>query len=403
MVSLKLKKYGTRICYATSETLAVPVDVTNANGNVIARQNFDAWGRRRKVQDYSYLPQNTSSTDNGLNNSGTLPKWLYRGYTGHEMLDEFALINMNARLYDPVVGMFLSPDNYIQAPGNTQNYNRYAYCLNNPLKYTDPSGNLILAALFLTETGYEVQKYISPVALHGDVKIGSHQNGIGYDISIGSPKVFAISYRKNIGQTYYFSNYAGHKGWENRNGGEVTIYGIVNYSGTSFTSKNLNREQTTNMITVGIPNLNVKYENDTYLGYYELPGVPTGNPQSDAYKTAAARIRVGEFSIGMVLHTGEGEVIRYFDTDGDGVKETRAFDEGNIHDPSLSHGVFYFGSGPIKIGSDSEEIRHHFQNEVAHDGFNNCNLGSEYPYVLKTNRKQKFYFQISSSNGNTLY
>jgi RHS repeat-associated protein len=63
------------------------------------------------------------------------------------MLDEFALINMNARLYDPVVGMFLSPDNYIQAPGNTQNYNRYAYCLNNPLKYTDPSGNITYAAM----------------------------------------------------------------------------------------------------------------------------------------------------------------------------------------------------------------------------------------------------------------
>jgi RHS repeat-associated protein len=121
--------------------------VSNANGNVIARQNFDAWGRRRKVQDYSYLPQNTSSTDNGLNNNGTLPQWLYRGYTGHEHLDEFALINMNARLYDPVVGMFLSPDNYIQAPGNTQNYNRYAYCLNNPLKYTDPSGNITYAAI----------------------------------------------------------------------------------------------------------------------------------------------------------------------------------------------------------------------------------------------------------------
>jgi ribosomal protein S11 len=43
--------------------------------------------------------------------------------------------------------MFLSPDNYIQAPGNTQNYNRYAYCLNNPLKYTDPSGNITYAAM----------------------------------------------------------------------------------------------------------------------------------------------------------------------------------------------------------------------------------------------------------------
>ena len=30
----------------------------------------------------------------------------------------------------------------MQDPGNTQNYNRYSYCLNNPLKYGDPSGNI---------------------------------------------------------------------------------------------------------------------------------------------------------------------------------------------------------------------------------------------------------------------
>ncbi len=47
---------------------------------------------------------------------------------------------MNGRLYDPVVGRFLNPDPYVQDPGFTQNYNRYSYCLNNPLKYTDPSG-----------------------------------------------------------------------------------------------------------------------------------------------------------------------------------------------------------------------------------------------------------------------
>lgn len=43
-------------------------------------------------------------------------------------------------MYDPLQGRFLSPDNYIQAPNNPQNYNRYSYCLNNPLKYTDPDG-----------------------------------------------------------------------------------------------------------------------------------------------------------------------------------------------------------------------------------------------------------------------
>lgn len=47
---------------------------------------------------------------------------------------------MNGRMYDPVVGRFLSPDNYVQDPRNSQSYNRYSYCLNNPLKYTDPSG-----------------------------------------------------------------------------------------------------------------------------------------------------------------------------------------------------------------------------------------------------------------------
>ena len=58
------------------------------------------------------------------------------------MLNEFNLINMNGRVYDPVLGRFLSPDKYVQKADNSQNYNSYSYCLNNPLKYTDPSGNL---------------------------------------------------------------------------------------------------------------------------------------------------------------------------------------------------------------------------------------------------------------------
>ncbi|MBN1415180.1 MAG: hypothetical protein JW973_08785 [Bacteroidales bacterium] len=66
-----------------------------------------------------------------------------RGFTGHEHLDGFNLINMNSRVYDPYLGRFLSPDVYIQNPSNTQSYNRYAFCFNNPLKYTDPTGNLI--------------------------------------------------------------------------------------------------------------------------------------------------------------------------------------------------------------------------------------------------------------------
>ncbi len=39
-----------------------------------------------------------------------------------------------------MLGRFLSPDDYVQAPDFTQSFNRYSYCLNNPLKYTDPTG-----------------------------------------------------------------------------------------------------------------------------------------------------------------------------------------------------------------------------------------------------------------------
>ena len=83
--------------------------------------------------------------------SGTIG--LCRGYTGHEMMGEYGLDNMNrrslahsgesnGRLYDPTLNRFLSPDNYVQEPDNSQSFNRYSYCLNNPLKYTDPSGEL---------------------------------------------------------------------------------------------------------------------------------------------------------------------------------------------------------------------------------------------------------------------
>ena len=47
---------------------------------------------------------------------------------------------MNGRVYSPSLGRMLSPDPVTQAPENGQNYNRYTYAFNNPLKYTDPSG-----------------------------------------------------------------------------------------------------------------------------------------------------------------------------------------------------------------------------------------------------------------------
>jgi len=49
---------------------------------------------------------------------------------------------MNGRTYDPWLGRMLQPDNYVQAAGYLQNYNRYSYALNNPLRYDDPTGEI---------------------------------------------------------------------------------------------------------------------------------------------------------------------------------------------------------------------------------------------------------------------
>ncbi len=113
------------------------VALMNESSNIVEETNYDPWGRVRNPNDWTYANAQPLSL-------------IYRGFTGHEMLPEFGLINMNGRLYDPALGRFLSPDNYVQDPNNPQNYNRYAYAMNNPLKYTDPDGefwNLIIGGL----------------------------------------------------------------------------------------------------------------------------------------------------------------------------------------------------------------------------------------------------------------
>lgn len=128
------------IHYVYADYLGSILTMTNASGAVEYEQNFDAWGRNRDIVTWNYVP--TSLTP-------PRPLWLYRGYTGHEHLEEFGIVNMNGRLYDPLVSRMFSPDNYVQMPDNLQNYNRYSYVLNNPLSYTDPSGEIIWAPLMI--------------------------------------------------------------------------------------------------------------------------------------------------------------------------------------------------------------------------------------------------------------
>ncbi|MBQ2435912.1 MAG: VCBS repeat-containing protein [Bacteroidaceae bacterium] len=107
------------------------IALTDNSGNVLARYAYDPWGKRVGTANWAYSPTYTSTLN------------IDRGYTMHEHLDEFDLINMNGRVYDPAVAQFLSPDPYIQDAGNWLNYNRYAYCYNNPTRYVDPDGEWV--------------------------------------------------------------------------------------------------------------------------------------------------------------------------------------------------------------------------------------------------------------------
>ncbi|MEO1627833.1 MAG: RHS repeat-associated core domain-containing protein, partial [Bacteroidota bacterium] len=154
-----------KIYYTYTDHLGSIVTATDYTAAIQAEQNFDPWGRKRNVSTWSYT------------SVGSVPDWLYRGYTAHEHMPEFQLINMNGRLYDPVVGRMLSPDNNIQNPASTQNYNRYTYAFNNPLRYTDPSGEIVWAPIII---GAVIGAYSG-----GMIANGGNFNPFQWDFSSG--------------------------------------------------------------------------------------------------------------------------------------------------------------------------------------------------------------------------
>ena len=102
-----------------------------SDGIVVEKRYFDAWGNLKAM----------SNAQQQLIIDNPQMDFMDRGYTGHEHLQSVGLINMNARVYDPIVRKFLSADNIVSYPYNTQAYDRYSYVLNNPLLYMDLDGN----------------------------------------------------------------------------------------------------------------------------------------------------------------------------------------------------------------------------------------------------------------------
>jgi len=166
--------------YILRDNLGSITHVLDENGNVQKELSYDAWGRLRDPLTHEVFTHNSQQSN-----------ILGRGFCSHEHLTSLNLINMNARMYDPAIGRFISPDPYVQAPDNTQSFNRYSYCLNNPLKYTDKSGEL----------------FIIDDWLWGGLK-GLFNGGNFWESAVRSAKnsariwrgLFTLNHRKNFGK-----------------------------------------------------------------------------------------------------------------------------------------------------------------------------------------------------------
>ena len=107
--------------------------------------SYDAWGARRGAEG---LPADPSAFNLQTG---------HREFTSHETIPIFRLVNMNGRVYSAALGRFLSPDPNVQFVGDLQSYNRYTYALNNPLRYTDPTGYFISEAFdILVNFGFTI-------------------------------------------------------------------------------------------------------------------------------------------------------------------------------------------------------------------------------------------------------
>ncbi|CAM2005565.1 SpvB/TcaC N-terminal domain-containing protein [Acanthopleuribacter pedis] len=159
--------------------------VTDENGDVVERHSFDAFGRRRKG---NWAPATEDTTQPRIN----------RGYTGHEMLDAFDLIHMNGRVYDPVIGRFMTPDPIRQFPYHLQGVNPYSYILNNPYNATDPSGHFFVGlakfALWLGKATTTTAQIITAVSVGvvGAAAVAIYTHRTGGEWEQGAIKGFAL-------------------------------------------------------------------------------------------------------------------------------------------------------------------------------------------------------------------
>jgi RHS repeat-associated protein len=98
----------------------------------------NANGQKVETSAARYLPYDRWRTEPTANLTD-------RAYTGQKHNMDIGLYYYNARYYAPGTGRFVSADTLVPDPTNPQQFNRYAYGLNNPLRFIDPTGHCVEA------------------------------------------------------------------------------------------------------------------------------------------------------------------------------------------------------------------------------------------------------------------
>ncbi|GAA0264620.1 RHS repeat-associated core domain-containing protein [Rhodanobacter caeni] len=148
---LAITTHARTVTYVYTDPQGTPLIETDTSGNITAQFEYTPYGR--PVVSIGAAP-------NGP------------GYTGHVNDPDTGFVYMQARYYDPVMGRFLGVDPARPSPGNPYNFNRYAYANNNPLRFTDPTGE---ATAYLSSNGNViiVQKFINTSKTFSDAEISN--------------------------------------------------------------------------------------------------------------------------------------------------------------------------------------------------------------------------------------
>jgi len=130
--------------------------VTDGSGNVSERMIYDPGGLQLSPSGATLCGVGTPTT---------------RGFTGEEQMPLDCLVNLNARVYDPVLGRFLTGDPVISSVYDQQALNRYSYVHNNPLSFTDVDGECGPFCVFLINVIADVifAEVLKPVFEHNPI------------------------------------------------------------------------------------------------------------------------------------------------------------------------------------------------------------------------------------------